>query len=59
MNREVTSEWRCSRCRLLLGSNGPRRFEFAYKAIRYVFHGKGIFTTKCRRCGALNDVKVG
>ena len=55
---EQKSEWRCLKCKLLLGVKEPRRFELALGPARYVFHGNGVFTTKCRRCGALNDVKV-
>ena len=56
---EQKSEWRCLKCGLLLGTKQTGRFEFVYKrSIRYVFHGKGVFTTNCRKCGTLNDVNV-
>ncbi len=51
-------EWRCEGCGLLLGVKNAGKLELVYKEIQYVFRGDGVVTTRCRRCGRLNDVKV-
>jgi len=46
-------EWRCSRCRTLLGICRNGRLHLQYKKVQYLVDGKVVAV--CRTCSAINE----
>ena len=57
--RGQTFMWRCRKCNLCLAEMGPEMVDVAYKDLHWVFHGRGMFAVRCRRCKELNALTIG